>query len=189
MNQFITQYGFCILLAGPGLFFVLMSYGAAHAGRSGVPLFGGLLIALGFLTTPHKWLALLGLIDFGFWYQPYAMIIYHIHSKRFDALYAAHNFIRARDDTRCLRIRIPERNEEFLRPFETNQLHEFRVPKLLLSVCTDKAGARFLLVDHYRKDGQIEILPFEENSILLTGCKDNDTSLTMEIAVVRAESI
>lgn len=185
MNQFMLEYGFCMLLGIPGLFIVIMSYAAALAGRSGVPLFGGLLIAAGFLTSPCKWLALLGLIDYGCWYGLYAGIVYHIHSKRFEAMYAAQNFVREQDDTKRLRIRIPARNEEFLHPYVTNSLHELRMPKLLFSVCIDQAGNRFLLVDRWRRDGHIEMLPFDEDSIPLTELQYKGADMPVEIAVVR----
>ena len=62
-----------MLLGGIGLLLVIVSYGAILASKkenrhiSGVPVFGGVLIALGFLLSPCKWLAFLGLIDYGIW--------------------------------------------------------------------------------------------------------------------------
>ena len=60
------MYGVCALLCAIGLFFIVMSYGASRAGRSGVPFTGAVFIAAGFLLTPLKWLAFLALIDPGF---------------------------------------------------------------------------------------------------------------------------
>ena len=63
----------CILISGIGFLLLALTYGARIASKrsgkyvSGTPCFGGLLIALGFLLSPCKWLALLGLLDYGFW--------------------------------------------------------------------------------------------------------------------------
>lgn len=63
----------CILISGIGFLLLALTYGARVASKrsgkyvSGTPCFGGLLIALGFLLSPCKWLALLGLLDYGFW--------------------------------------------------------------------------------------------------------------------------
>ena len=62
-----------MVLGGIGLLLVAASYGAILASKkenrhiSGVPVFGGLLIAIGFLLSPCKWLAFSGLIDYGIW--------------------------------------------------------------------------------------------------------------------------
>jgi len=68
------------VLAGIGLFFVLMTYGALFASKksgkhvSGVPCVGGLFILVGFLLSPIKWLCVLALIDYGFWMIPISML-------------------------------------------------------------------------------------------------------------------
>ena len=185
MGHFILQYGLCILLCSIGLFFIIVSYYAAHAGRSGVPFIGGIFIAIGFLTTPVKWLALLGLIDYGYWSLPYFLIMDRIHNKRFGVVYSKQDYAESiRDDTKLLLIRIPNRNEELLRPYITSSVYELRVPKLLFSVCSDKMGKRFLLVDKCINGNNIEILEFDKNSILLTGLKSKDIDLTVEIEIV-----
>ena len=185
MDDFILRYGACILFCTTGLFFVIMSYGAYFAGRSGVPFVGGLLIAIGFLTSPVKWAALLGLIDHGYWSLPYVLIRDHIRRNRFVVVCAEQDYTQSiTDDQRSLRIKIPGRNEELLRPYITNSMYELRVPKLLFSVCTDKTGKRFLLVDRCAKGGSIEILEFDEDSIVLTGSKAGNTEMTVEIEIV-----
>ena len=186
MDHFILQYGLCIVLFSIGLFFIIVSYYANHTGRSGMPFIGGIFIALAFLTTPVKWLALLGLIiDYGYWYLPYFLIMDRIHNKRFGVVYSKQDYAESvRDDTKQLLIRIPKRNEELLRPYITSSVYELRVPKLLFSVCSDKMGKRFLLVDNCIKGNHIEILEFDKDSILLTGLKSKDIDLTVEIEIV-----
>jgi len=69
-----------IILAGVGFFFVISTYGALLVSRktghhvSGFPCLGGVLILVGFLLSPCKWLALLCLTDIGFYMLPYAII-------------------------------------------------------------------------------------------------------------------
>ena len=148
MEDFAVRYGVCIILCGVGLFFVVMTYGAYFAGRSGVPFVGGFFIAIGFLTSPVKWLALLGLIDPGYWSIPYFMIVDHVREKRFAAVYSEQEYAeRTRDSEKLLRIWIPDRNEELLKPYMTRHIYELRITKLLFAVCTDKTGKRFMLAD------------------------------------------
>ena len=49
---------------------------------SGIPCIGGILIALGFLTTPYKWLALLGFMDIQILY-----LLFEILSEGIPLLY------------------------------------------------------------------------------------------------------
>ena len=182
MNDFILQYGLCILLCAIGLFFVIMSYCAHFAGRSGVPIVGGLLIAIGFLTSPLKWLALIGLVDYGFWTFPYFIIRDNIQNKRFAAVYSKQAYAeKTTDDLKRVRIWIPERNEELIRSYITRHIYELRVPALLFSVCTDKSGKRFILIDKCIKGGGIEISEFDAGRITLTGLKHD---MTVEIEIV-----
>ena len=61
-----------MILAGSiiafGFFFMILCYYTSFFTKSsGGPFIGGLLVAIGFLLTPYKWFALLGLLDMGFW--------------------------------------------------------------------------------------------------------------------------
>lgn len=49
---------------------------------SGIPLFGGLLILIGFLLSHHKWLALLCFTDYSWLMFPYAIISEHLPQKK-----------------------------------------------------------------------------------------------------------
>lgn len=175
----------CVILCAIGLFFIIVSICAQRAERSGLPFIGGIFIAIGFLVTPVKWLAFLGLIDYSYWSLPYAIISELIIDKRFQAVYSEQNYSeRVRDDTKILRVKIPERNEELLKPYITNAVHELRIPRLLFSVCTDKTGKRFLLADKCVKGSSIEILDFDRGYILFTELKSKDVNMTVEIEIV-----
>ena len=72
--QFIRDNILCIFLVGLGLLCWIITIMASRASKktghyvSGVPGVGGILIIIGFLTSPVKWLALIGLLDFHLWY-------------------------------------------------------------------------------------------------------------------------
>ena len=68
--NFIKENAICDICLVLGILALYITYiGAPRASKksghyvSGIPCTGGILIALGFLTTPYKWLALLGFID------------------------------------------------------------------------------------------------------------------------------
>ena len=69
-----------IVFAIPGLVLFFMNWGIfihnARGGKwiSGVPLFGGLWIAVVCLISPYKWLAFIGLADPGIWQLGWALI-------------------------------------------------------------------------------------------------------------------
>lgn len=174
-----------MLLCAVGLFFVSMTYGAYLSERSGVPLIGGLLIAAGFLTTPVKWLALLGLIDPGYWEILYIIITYRIRKKRFCHLFAQQGYTeKAHDPAKQLRIFIPDRNEELICPYITNYIHELRKPRLLFSVCTDKNGDCFILTDKGSNGKSIEISDFNSGSITLTAPGPGGAYMAVEISMI-----
>ena len=77
--EFFKQNIVCDICLVLGVMLLVMTYilapkASKKSGRyvSGIPCFGGILIALGFLTTPYKWLALLGLLDINI---PYLLFI------------------------------------------------------------------------------------------------------------------
>lgn len=182
----MTEYGVCIILCAIGLFFVSMTYCAHFAGRSGVPFIGGFLIAIGFLTSPVKWLALLGLIDPGYWSIPYYLIIDSVRGKRFEAVYAQQDYAeKAADDTMRLRVWIPSRNEELIWHYTTRHMYQLQIPKLLFAVCADKEGKRFLLADKCTKGSNIEITAFDEGRIVFTDLKSNGSDMTVEIEIIK----
>ena len=60
-----------IVLGIIGVFFLTVTYIALYLSKknekniSGAPFLGGVIIAVAFLLSPIKWLALLGLLDYG----------------------------------------------------------------------------------------------------------------------------
>lgn len=187
MDNFILQYTIlCVILCAIGLFFIIMSFCAERAGRSGVPFIGGIFIAAGFLITPVKWLAFLGLIDYSYWSFLHILISNHIHSKRFKAVYSEQNYTEsAMDNTKLLHIKIYGKDQELIKLYVTSKVYELRVPKLLFSVCTDKTGNLFLLVDRCVKGSNIDILDFHNEYILITELESKKEDLAVEIKVVR----
>lgn len=69
MMDFVRNHILCVVLVFLGLLLVIGNYYLILSNRrrkthvSGIPFLGGLMIALGFLTTPYKYFALLGLLD------------------------------------------------------------------------------------------------------------------------------
>ena len=49
---------------------------------SGIPLFGGLMILIGFLLSHHKLWAILCLADYSLWALAWALISEHLSQKR-----------------------------------------------------------------------------------------------------------
>lgn len=185
MEGFIMHYGACAALCAMGLFFIAMTYGAYFTERSGAPFIGGLLIAVSFMTTPVKWLALLGLIDPGYWEIPYIIIVGRIRRKRFAAVYAEQSYAgEMRDDTKQLRIYIPDRNEELICHYITNHIHELRKPKLLFAVCTDKCGNRFIIADKGAYGKNIEIFDFSKDSLVISAPGPNGADMDVEIEMI-----
>lgn len=186
MENFIFNYGVCIILSAIGLFFIVMTYSAYSAGRSGAPFLGGLLIAIGFLTTPVKWLALLGLIDPGYLGIPYFIITDHLREKRFGDVYKKQDYAgKTHDETKQLHIRIPDRNEEIIHPCITNHIYELRIPKLLFTVCIDKNGDRFILTDKVSDGKNIEISDFNTDTFVLAVPGPGGKDMAVEIGIIR----
>lgn len=184
MEAFLVHYGACLVLSGLGLLLVIVSYAAARAGRSGIPLVGGLLIAAGFLTTPYKWLALLCLIDYGFWMIPYARIYTHIYQKKFDACMTAQDYQpHLIDRSKRLMIRIPARNETLERSYDTNTVFQLNVPRLMLALCRDASGAEVLLLHPRRRGAAISACPLTDGKAVLTAYTDDGAPMTVRICI------
>lgn len=72
--EFVRNNIVCIFFVGLGLLCWFITIGARISSKktghyvSGVPGVGGILIIIGFLASPVKWLALIGLLDFDLWY-------------------------------------------------------------------------------------------------------------------------
>lgn len=173
-----------------GVFLIAVTYAALYQSKksqkhiSGFPLFGGFILAVAFLFSPIKWLAFLGFIDYGLWLLPYVLIMDYYNNKKFKKIYMQQNFEqRISDESKELRIRISERNEEWAQPYITNLVYELKVPKLLYAVCTDQNGKKFLLIDKCKRKSNIEIVPFDNNTILLTDLNSKNVDYSVEIEI------
>ena len=173
-----------------GVFLIAVTYAALYQSKksqkhiSGFPFFGGFILAVAFLFSPIKWLAFLGFIDYGLWLLPYVLIMDYYNNKKFKKIYMQQNFEqRISDESKELRIRISERNEEWVQPYITNLVYELKVPKLLYAVCTDQNGKKFLLIDKCKRKGNIEIVPFDNNTILLTDLNSKNVDYSVEIEI------
>ena len=173
-----------------GVFLIAVTYAALYQSKksqkhiSGFPFFGGFILAVAFLFSPIKWLAFLGFIDYGLWLLPYVLIMDYYNNKKFKKIYVQQNFEqRISDESKELRIRIYERNEEWVQPYITNLVYELKVPKLLYAVCTDQNGKKFLLIDKCKRKGNIEIVPFDNNTILLTDLNSKNVDYSVEIKI------
>lgn len=173
-----------------GVFLIAVTYAALYQSKksqkhiSGFPFFGGFILAVAFLFSPIKWLAFLGFIDYGLWLLPYVLIMDYYNNKKFKKIYVQQNFEqRISDESKELRIRISERKEEWVQPYITNLVYELKVPKLLYAVCTDQNGKKFLLIDKCKRKGNIEIVPFDNNTILLTDLNSKNVDYSVEIKI------
>ncbi|WP_287617818.1 hypothetical protein [Ruminococcus sp.] len=173
-----------------GVFLIAVTYAALYQSKksqkhiSGFPFFGGFILAVAFLFSPIKWLAFLGFIDYGLWLLPYVLIMDYYNNKKFKKIYMQQNFEqRISDESKELHIRISERNEEWVQPYITNLVYEHKVPKRLYAVCTDQNGKKFLLIDKCKRKGNIEIVPFDNNTILLTDLNSKNVDYSVEIEI------
>ena len=187
MEQFLIEYGACLVISGLGFLLVALSYFAASGGRSGVPLVGGILIAAGFLASPMKWLTVLALVDYGFWMFPVFYIREKRYTRRFESFFAEQAYAKGeyRPDKQ-LRIYIPEREEELTRSFQTRSVYELRVPPLLFAFVNDSSGRLFLLTEKRRKDG-IEVTEFDGPSCTVT-VPAKKSSMTVELTLTDRET-
>lgn len=172
MNEFVTQWGVCILLCAIGAFFLVMTYGAMIKGRSGVPCMGGLCILLGFLLSPVKWLAFLCLIDYGIWYLPYLVFSEQIKGKKVAKKMAKCYDNGVADPTmtdvrRILIVRIPELNEELQHYYVSNGCYPLRIPKIYFQIQEKKDGRKLLLLENIKSE--VRVLNFTEDKLKL-GC-------------------
>lgn len=184
MMKFIEQNAATIILCGIGLFFVIMTYGAYYVGTSGVPFVGGLFIAVGFLLSPWKWLALTALIDPGFWYPPVDMLYQRRMNRRFAAFKEEHGFAPGGwDNEYSLLVRVPAIHEELKWNYYTNNAYFYNIPKCVYAIANDASGARFLLVSRGRGRGEIEVLPFDEDIVRIENLPHRGKIMEIEIEV------
>jgi len=191
MLDFIRQYIICVVFVVMGLFLIIgnisimISHRFKKTHSSGIPFLGGLLIAIGFLTTPKpfKYLALLGLLDPTIW-MLFVSFYYcknedAILEKRYASFLSEHGFttVREDDDLKIASEIIYKGREEFPHTqeyyYKTNKAFRVGYPWALMMV-TEKDGKRFLVLDTGTEGNlkkldpeKISIHPFEENTVIL----------------------
>ena len=196
MLDFIRQYIICTVFVAMGLFLIIgnVSIMISHRFRkthaSGIPILGGILIAIGFLTTPKpfKYLALLGLLDPTVWMQ-FVNIYYcknedAIFEKRYADFLSEHGFSKVLedDDLKIVSEIIYKGREEFPHnqeySFKTNTPFRVGYPWAIILI-TEKDGKRFLVLDTGTEGNlkkldpeKISIHPFEENAVILQDVAD-----------------
>lgn len=186
MSGFLTDYGAGLLVCCVGLFFIIMTYGAFFAGRSGVPLCGGVLIAFGFLLTPSKRLALLCFADPG-WYMLLAMA-YDSYCRqcakdKIDEICSQQGFVQSKlREGVHLEVGIAERDEELVFDMCTCNFNGLSIPKLYFALCEDDEGKVFLVTYRGGRSEIPEIQPFEDGMEVIVGGKKNEEyTLTFDI--------
>ena len=189
MSATTEMYILCAILCLIGFFFMgLCYYTIFFTTSSGAPFIGGIFVAIGFLLSPFKWLALLGLLDYGVWGLPYAIIEEWIEGKRrrkfFDPFYEEKAYLeKTHDETKSLFVRIRERDEELEWSYVTRAEYTLNIPSLVFSICLDKDSNRFLLTEEPYKSKQIKVYPFNEDMITLTELPTKKGTMTVEIEV------
>ena len=209
MMDFVRNHILCVVLVFLGLLLVIGNYYLILSNRrrkthvSGIPFLGGLMIALGFLTTPYKYLALLGLLD------PticglFISIYYGKNEstflkKRYDAFLSEKHLSPelSRSDLKIVSVihyenRETPHEQEF--PYITNRPFQIGYPWVVILVAEEPApaGKRFLILDT-GTDGnlkkldpeKIRILPFDDGKIELHDIADflkGDVSIRVEKA-------
>ena len=185
MNAFLTEYGICIVLLLIGIFHIIMAY-LSYGKSSSVPFLGGILIIIAFLTSPLKFLAVLGLSDPTFWYIPYDLISDFIKRKRVLNFISDKNYLPGKVyKDKELVVSVPIIKEELHNTFITNKIHNYNIPKCSFLICETDSG-RVVIFDKGSNCKNFEILPFKDNSITLPGLKykSQDAVVILEIKSV-----
>ena len=204
MNEFIMHYGVSLICLVIGGLLVFATYYSMFHRPSGVPFVGGIIIAIGFLTCPIKWLALLGLVDPG-WFMIILMIIenkqYENAVKGINSIIDAgyltteelpdelkgQNILDVEDRSKLI-IHIPENEDEKLEwVYGLNHTYMLQHPKVYFAICMNKKGQRYLLVDRMDKTKTVEAMPFDQNTITIKGLKDRKKEKAVYLEVKDAE--
>ena len=179
------------VLAGFGAVLVILTYASYAESRrsrrfvSGFPIFGGFLIAVGFLITENRWLALLALTDPGFLMLPYALIRDHRDRKRYPAVFGSviqtHGFSAPQhSEERYIRVTTPA--DSLLHWLQYLHPYYLRVPHIAFMLCADANGNGYILLDRYT-GSKAELLPFDGSRITVDDIvyRNQTVSVTVEI--------
>ena len=190
MQEFFQANAVSIILIGIGLFFVIMTYGAAYSSiktdhyTSGVPFVGMIFLLVGGLLSAFKPLALICLIDPGPWMMIVSVIQEYRNNKRFYSYIEKNGFTSDKEyiENQILSVGVGGDNQEL--PYRTNYPYWLNRQRIIFAVIIDGAGDRYILLDK-RKDGLVTI-PFSEDRIETTAVdsKGNTVILSFEIKTV-----
>ena len=190
MDEFLRSYGLCIIISGIGTFFIVMTYLAYRARRSGVPLIGGILVAVGFLTSPLKILALLGLADPAFVFQP-RLIVLDIRYKRARKMFEA-EFERlglaGRELTKEKELLVDTGDEKLNWHYTTAYTYKYVIPQLHFAIGVKPDGSRILMHDTDGMGKTLEVLPFDGESVTLKAAGGKKGPVDVVISEVEARS-
>ena len=190
MQAFIQANAISIILIGIGLFFVIMTYGAAYSSiktdhyTSGVPFVGMIFLLIGGLVSTFKPLALLCLVDPGPWEMIVSVIVDYRNNKRFYGYIEENGFTSDKEYIENQILSVGVGGDDLELPYRTNYPYWLNRQRIMFAVIRDGAGDRFLLLDK-RKDGLVTI-PFTEDRIETTAAdyKGNTVILSFEVKTV-----
>ncbi len=192
-----TRNQACLFIAGIGLFFVLMTYGAYIASKrsghfvSGVPLFGGLLILIGFLISTNRWFCLLALTDPACLMLPYTHMLLRKDRKRYDPVFGT--VLRERGfvvppHRKDMNIRVTSPADSLLHWLQYLHPYYLRVPRIAFMLCADAGGNQYFLLDRYTGEGAAEVLPFDGQRITVNDIAYRGQTVSVTVEIVPEEN-
>ena len=187
MQQFITTNALSIILIGIGLFFVIMTYGAAYESSrsdhfiSGVPFVGMIFLLIGGLISTFKPLALICLIDPGPWMMICSAVRDYNNNKKFFGYIEKNGFTPDSEYVQNQLLTIGVEGKIWELPYRTNYPYLINKQRITFAVIIDGAGDRYILLDK-RKEGLVTIL-FNEDRIETEGIdsKGKNVALIFEV--------
>lgn len=201
MNEFVMKYGVSIIFWVIGLFFVIVSYAATRTKSSGVPIVGGIIILIGGLLSPIKWLALLCFVDYGFWYFPISFILdgkyWKKASARITEAYDKHGLKKGSseeesnvsidfDDTKELVLRVPETKDgDLVWRYYKGPCYRLQYPQITFVIYEDENGRKLILVDD--PDEEAKLLDFDKDKLFLGRYSRRGKEYSVEIEVRKSE--
>lgn len=197
MNEFVMKYGVSIIFWVIGLFFVIVSYAATRTKSSGVPIVGGILILIGGLLSPIKWLAIFCLVDYGFWYFPYSIIVdgkyWKKASARITEAYDKYGLKKGIpeeksnvsidfDDTKELVVRVPETKDgDLIWRYYKGSSYRLQYPQITFVIYQDEKGRKLILIDN--PDEEAKLIDFDEDKLFLGKYTRRGKQYSVEIEV------
>ena len=197
LKVFFLSYPLSATLICLGAFFVIMTYGAWFASIksghfvSGVPVVGGLLIMIGFLTSPYKILCLMGLLDYGFWELLFIFYYDFIYlktiDKRYSDIFRKYGDRKVCDNDTLLAIKLGDRM--FYHVYETAHVISIHRLKTVIAICLDCEGNRYLMIDRRMKKQKPQIISFDSDLIQADDINYDRKNVSMTMEIVKREQL